>query len=56
VIQKKATNKTHLVTGLISGTIARCVTHPLERLRILQQIGDQKYKGMGTLKSIKFMF
>lgn len=55
-MKKKATDKTHLVTGLISGTIARCVTHPLERLRILQQIGDQKYKGRGTINSINFMF
>ena len=28
-----------LVTGMISGTISRSATHPLERLRIIQQTG-----------------
>lgn len=46
-----------LATGMISGMISRTITHPLERLRILQQTNQSsKYNNRNVSESIKFMY
>lgn len=46
-----------MISGLTAGIAARAVTHPLERLRILQQTGNPEYaKIRGTMRSLVYMF
>lgn len=45
----------HLVTGGVAGGVSRTVTNPLERLKILRQLGTPEYANMSVLKAmIKF--
>ncbi len=39
----------------MAGAFSRSVTNPLERLKILRQLGIQDYKGVGLGKSLMKM-
>jgi solute carrier family 25 (mitochondrial phosphate transporter), member 23/24/25/41 len=42
----------HLISGSIAGVVSRSITHPLERLRILQQVGNAEYVHRGVISSL----
>ena len=46
----------HLASGSIAGLISRAITHPLERLRILQQLNDPVFVNLKTHEAIKKMY
>ena len=54
--RRSHTSKMLMIAGLFSGLVSRTCTHPLERLRILQQTGSPEYKGKGIRQSLKFMY
>jgi solute carrier family 25 phosphate transporter 23/24/25/41 len=48
-------NPLHLLTGSVSGAIARTVTNPLERLKILKQVDVGVYGKMNSFQSLAHM-
>ena len=46
----------NFVTGATSGAVSRTLTNPLERLKILRQLGISDYKGKGLFKSLGWMW
>ena len=54
--QRKSINPIHLLTGSVSGSIARTLTNPLERLKILKQLNAAQYEGLNTMQCFKYMW
>ena len=54
--QQRSIEFGHLLTGSIAGTLSRSITHPLERLRIMQQVGDVNYVNRGAISSFVHMY
>ena len=52
---RKSQDVDKLISGSVAGIISRTLTHPLERLRILQQTGNA-FGQKGIVSSIKHMY
>ena len=50
------TNKKHLATGFVSGMVSRTVTHPLERVRLLHQVGSKSFMNKTICQSINHIY
>ena len=44
-----------LFTGMTAGIFARTATHPLERIRIMQQTGSPEYTSRSVYRSLRYM-